>query len=195
MKSTEKRSLAGFIPIVASLLAFYTAASSGTEVWQATNTKALEAREAVQLGAMPGDEKISITLALNLRNKNQLIETTAKILSGASTRIMPREEFANLHAPTSDQAASAVLYLQQHGFRNIVLAENRLLVTADGTVGTIKEAFQAELHYFNANGRLAYANVTDAQIPPSLSGIVLAILGLQTVHMARKVTCDWLFVH
>lgn len=185
MKLTEKRSLAGFIPIVASLLAFYTAASSGTEVWQATNTKALEAREAVQLGAMPSDEKISITLALNLRNKNQLIETTAKILSGASTRIMPREEFANLHAPTSDQAARAVLHLQQHGFQNIVVAENRLLVTADGTVGTIKEAFQAELYYFNANGRLAYANVTDAQIPPSLSGIVSAILGLQTVHMAR----------
>ncbi|XLM22011.1 peptidase S53, partial [Chromobacterium piscinae] len=73
-------------------------------------------------------------------------------------------------------------HLQKSGFRNIKVAPNRMLITADGSAATAKTAFNATLHRFNANGRTAFANVTAAQVPQSLGDIVLAVHGLQNVH-------------
>ncbi|MBS0446059.1 MAG: PKD domain-containing protein, partial [Proteobacteria bacterium] len=41
------------------------------------------------------------------------------------------------------------------------------------------------LHAFDVRGRAAYANVTAAQVPDTLADTVLAVTGLQTVHLAH----------
>ena len=81
-----------------------------------------------------------------------------------------------------------VNYLRAHGFENVTMADNRLLVTANGTPSQIRVAFQAELHHFNVRGRQAFANVTDANVPQSLADTVLAVTGLQTVHLAHTLS-------
>ena len=65
---------------------------------------------------------------------------------------------------------------------NIEVAPNNLLVSATGGAGSIRNAFKADLHEYNVNGRRAYANVTDALIPQHLASTVLGVVGLQNVH-------------
>jgi subtilase family serine protease len=138
-------------------------------------------------GMVPFTKPIHIEVALKLRNTdalNSFIESSAR--AGAAARVMAPGQFAAQHSPTAEQAQAVVDYLTQAGFRNIVVAPNRLLVAADGTADIVQTAFQTTLaNVRTADGRDAFANTEDAHVPANLSGIVLAVLGLQTVHQAH----------
>ena len=155
--------------------------------WAATHTKAhaLAYAVATDKGAMVDDRSVPIAVALQLQNKAELDLLTQQLSAGRSTRTISSQQFMERYAPTREQAVRVVNYLRSHGFHNVVMAENRLLVTADGTPGQIRAAFQAELHHFNVRGREAFANVTDANVPETLADTVLAVTGLQTVHLAH----------
>ena len=131
--------------------------------------------------------RIHIEVALRLRNKAALdsfIEAAGR--PGATERVMSPAAFAGQqHSPTTDQA-QAVDFLNQSGFSNVHVASNRLLVSADGTADVVQTAFQTTLaRVQTADGRDAFANTEDAHVPANLSNIVLAVLGLQTVHQAH----------
>jgi subtilase family serine protease len=72
-------------------------------------------------------------------------------------------------------------YLALYGFSNIQVEPNQLLVQADATVQQAQAAFNTALNVYSQNGTTVFANVTDAQVPGSLSGTVLAVLGLSNV--------------
>ena len=162
-----------------------TAPLRAAETWHATHTQAHDVRDATHVAEMRSGEIIEIAVSLQLRNKSRLDEFTSKILSGANTKPMTQDEFMSAHAPAAAQVNAVVRYLRRHGFRNVSVADNRLLVTAEGTAGAVKTAFKAELHQYNVNGRMAHANVTPAEVPEALSTTVAAVLGLQTVHLAH----------
>jgi subtilase family serine protease len=138
-------------------------------------------------GMVPFTKPIHIEVALKLRNTdalNSFIESSAR--AGTAGRVMAAGQFAAQHSPTPEQAQAVVDYLAQAGFRNIAVAPNRLLVSADGTADIVQTAFQTTLaNVRTADGRDAFANTEDAHVPANLSGIVLAVLGLQTVHQAH----------
>jgi len=138
-------------------------------------------------GMVPFTKPIHIEIALKLRNTdalNSFIASSAR--ADSAERVMSPAQFAAQHSPTAEQAQAVVDYLTQAGFRNIVVAPNRLLVSADGTADIVQTAFQTTLaNVRTADGRDAFANTEDAHVPANLSGIVLAVLGLQTVHQAH----------
>ncbi len=166
------------------------AAPAAVQKWVATHTKAhtLAYAIATDAGAMPDSESVHIAVALKLRHKDALDALTQRLASGESSQVLSSQQFLDRHAPTREQAVRVVNYLRSHGLQNVAMADNRLLVTADGTPGQIRSAFQAELHHFDLNGRSAYANVTDAKVPDTLADTVLAVTGLQTVHMAHTLS-------
>jgi len=86
------------------------------------------------------------------------------------------------YAPTEAQAQAVASYLSSMGYSNVIVDDNRLLVSADGTASTAAAAFNTSLSHFTRNGQSGIANVTDAQIPGALADVVLAVLGLQTVE-------------
>jgi pseudomonalisin len=110
---------------------------------------------------------------------------TGAILSGKSTRYITSEQFLDRHAPTQAQADAVVAHLRAAGFTRIEVAANRMLVSADGTAAAVRAAFDTELRHFTVDGRDARANTGDARVPAHLAGIVNAVHGLQTVHIAR----------
>ncbi len=138
-------------------------------------------------GMVPFTQPIHIEVALKLRNTdalNSFIESSARV--GATQRVMSPGQFEAQHSPTAAQAQAVVDYLNQAGFKNVSVAPNRLLVSADGTADVVQTAFQTTLaRVRTADGRDAFANTDDAHVPANLSGIVLAVLGLQTVHQAH----------
>ena len=171
---------------VAAAALLVATAHAATTAWVPTTTKAHDPRNAVHLAPMRVGDPVPVVVSLKLRNKAELDALTARLLAGdPGARALTHAEFMARHAPTDEQVARVAAYLRQHGFTGIEVASNHLLVNATGGAGAVKEAFRAELHSYDVNGRTAYANVTDAFVPATLGDTVLGIVGLQTVHLAH----------
>lgn len=81
-------------------------------------------------------------------------------------------------------------YLQDAGFSHVEVLGNRLLVTADATVGQASKAFHTSLSRHQVGARTVYANMTVASVPTALAGVVQAVIGLNDVadytpHVAK----------
>jgi len=74
------------------------------------------------------------------------------------------------------------------GYKNIVVAPNRMLVSADGNAATAQRAFSTTLAKVRTHdGRIAFANRDEVRVPQSLQPHVLAVLGLQTANQAHVI--------
>ncbi|WP_175732886.1 S53 family peptidase [Burkholderia ambifaria] len=172
---TETRTK-GFLPLVQQ------GESSSTAGAPAASTAAAAAA-AIEMA--PG-ESVDIVLGLNLRNEAQLDQYLRDLHTPGSPhykQFLTPAQFAAQYAPTDQQVASVVAHLRKAGFVNVVVAPNRLLVSASGTAATIKSAFRTTLKRFTHNGRSVYANTDAAQVPNAIGGIVGAVLGLQNVEL------------
>ncbi|MEO6918562.1 MAG: protease pro-enzyme activation domain-containing protein [Collimonas sp.] len=169
-----------------TLAAFATTAHAQT--WAPTATKATAvastARTAVtHVSAMQAGALTHVVVALKLRNKAQLDQLTADLMAGRSHKTLSSDDFLRQYAPTKAQVQAVVDHLTRTGFTNITVSANHLLISANGSAGSVKSAFNTELHTYSVNGRGAYANISDASVPQALGDVVLAVHGLQTVHL------------
>ena len=142
------------------------------------------------MGALPMTQPIHVEVALKLRDREGLdafIATNATDqIRGHAPQLMTAERFLANHAPTQAQAQAVANYLTSMGYTNVTIAPNRLLVSADGTAATARNAFMTTLAQVRTrDSRIAFANTGDVRIPSSLHDSVLAVLGLQTVHQAH----------
>jgi pseudomonalisin/xanthomonalisin len=168
-------------PLAALLLATFGAAAHA-ETWVSTETKAPRASESVvHVAPMQAGAATHVTVSLKLQNKAELDKLTGDIMAGKA-RPLSRDQFMSRYAPSDAQVQAVVTHLRNSGFMNITVSDNRMLINADGSAGAIKAAFNTELHTYNVNGRSARGNTSDAQVPSSLSGIVLAVHGLQDIY-------------
>jgi subtilase family serine protease len=97
-----------------------------------------------------------------------------------------------LLAPAQPQAQAVADYLKRTGFTNVVIASNHMLVSADGTANSARAAFLTSFARVQTKeGRIAFANNSDAHIPTALQDSVLSVIGLQNVYQphifARRV--------
>jgi pseudomonalisin len=130
----------------------------------------------VVTGAVPEMQPMHIVIALKLRNREQLDSLVA------AHQILKPGQYATQHEPTQMQAQAVVNYLTRSGFTNIVVSPNRLLVSADGTAGNAATAFLTSFNRVHTKeGRIAFANTSDAYIPAALQDSVLSVVGLQNV--------------
>jgi len=146
------------------------------------------------IGALPMTQPIHIEVALRMRDRaglDALIANNARNqASGAAPQLMTSERFLATHAPTPLQAQAVANYLMRSGFTNVVVAPNRLLVSADGSAAAARDAFMTTFAQVRTQeGRIAFANTGDVRIPAALQDNILAVVGLQTVYQAHT------FVH
>jgi xanthomonalisin len=173
------------MPLIAAMLMSIGCMSAhAAPTWAITHTNAPEIRDGVHLGAMRDGEQVHVVVSLKLRNKAALDRLTNDIVAGRHAPLSSAA-FNAQFAPTDAQVQAVVKHLRQNGFTNIEVAPNHLLVSADGLHTAVKSAFKTELHQYSVKGRIAYANTSAAQVPPELADIVLAVQGLQTVHLAH----------
>ena len=159
--------------------------------WMATNTHAHPTNGAVFKRYLDPTETLNIAVVLRLRNADTLRQHLSRLTTPGSTEFrhwLTRDRILSDYAPGQDQAKAAAAYLSRAGFTNVRIAANRLLVTATGTAAAIRNAFHTELGRFVLNGREVIANTQDVQVPASLGGIVLSVLGLQTVDQMHPLS-------
>jgi pseudomonalisin len=163
-------------------------------VWVDTATKAfLTSNQQRAFAASPQMEATSgepahIVVSMKANNVGTLRDLARAVMKrGASDnqQFLTRQGFIDRFAPTPRQIERVTAYLRQNGFVNIKVSDNRMLISADGTVGTVKHAFNTPIVHFQKNGRIMYANAATAQVPEELGDSVLAVLGLQNVTRAH----------
>jgi pseudomonalisin len=152
------------------------AIASAPAGWAATATQAIPVANASDLGAAPASQSVTVRLGLNLHNSNQLAQAVAggQEVSDAA--------FMATYAPTSSDVSAVRQYLSSKGLGNISVEPNNLIVSATGTVTQVDAAFDTSIHAFSGSGTQFFANVTPAYVPASLSGIVVAVLGLNDMQ-------------
>ncbi|KWB20511.1 peptidase S53 [Burkholderia cepacia] len=183
------RRLACMLPLVLAAGAAHAATD-----WVDTHTKAfitapqLMARSAAAPLELAAGQTTDVVISLKLRNAAQLKQLAGDVNRPGSAKyrqFLTHEQFLADYAPTDAQVKSVVDYLRKSGFVNIVVAPNRLLVSARGSAGTVKTAFNTSLEHFDYAGRSGFANASTAQVPRALGDVVGSVLGLQNVAGAR----------
>ena len=170
---------AATLPAVASPAAFVSLAQHATVLRTGDTAN----------GALPAAEPMHIEVALKLRNPAQLQSFIASAKTSTLSmvqRTMTGAQFSADHAPTADQASAVAAYLKTAGFTNVVIAPNRMLVSADGRADTARAAFKTTFARVTTHdGRAAFMNTNAPQIPAALQDSVLSVIGLQNVHQAH----------
>lgn len=153
--------------------------------WTMTRTHAHDTVGATFDGSALGQEPVSITVALKIQNKDLLDRYTKELFHPGNPNYhkwLTSKESTAQFAPTQKQAQAVADYLIQMGFTDVQIADNRLIVSAQGTVDAARRAFRTEIGHFTRNGRSGIANTLDIQVPSALSDQVEYVLGLQTLE-------------
>jgi pseudomonalisin len=147
--------------------------------WANTNTQALKIVNATDLGAASATQSMTVRVGLALRNQSQL----ASAVAGGQQ--VDNGTFMASYAPTSTQVSAVTSYLQSKGLSNITIEPNNLIVSASGTAAQVQTAFNTSIHAFSGSGTNFFANTSPAYVPTSLGGIVVAVLGLNTIQAVK----------
>ncbi|MBX6420721.1 MAG: S8/S53 family peptidase [Nevskia sp.] len=166
-----------------ALAAFGAGAATGG--WSNTASRAYPLANAVAVGVLPENQPLRIVLGLKLQNEGALDDFLARSRTPVTRdygRSLSGAEFVAAYAPSLRQVQAVTDYLRRAGFSDIVVAPNRLLVSATAPAASVEAAFATQLMRFEYQGRTVYANTLDAKVPAALGGLVQAVLGLQNAE-------------
>ncbi|MCU4182803.1 S53 family peptidase [Acidiferrimicrobium sp. IK] len=158
-----------------------TAAASATG-WVATATQALPTAGLTDLGPLAGSTPMTVTVALDLRDRPALDSDIAR------GTILTSDQFDQQFAPTAGEVSQVEGYLQHAGLNPTSVSANNVLITASGTAGAVEAAFDTAIHSFAGAGHAGYANTAPASVPSTLGGVVGSVLGLDTLTVMVPTT-------
>lgn len=171
-----------YSPLLLSAALVLPQLSAQTTSWVPTATQAVTSLvSATNLGHANVPGLLTVRLGLALQNKAALdqyiqnINDPSNALYGQS---LTPDQFAAQYAPSSAQVSAVVAYLQSLGFTGIQVEPNNLLISAQGSVAQVEQAFHTNLEQYSQNGQLVFANTKPAMVPASLGSTVAAVLGL-----------------
>jgi pseudomonalisin len=172
-----------------ALLVVCTTLNVYAQSWASTATQAYPIHylsNAKLIGSLAPSTAMHIVVGLEERNVDQVQPTLKRMLTpgdplyGTSFTVA---QFVARFAPMTAQVQAVKNYLSRQGFTHVTVADDHLLVEADGTAGEVEASFNTTLEQYSVNGTTVYVNTAPAQVPASLSGIVAAVLGLNNIAM------------
>jgi subtilase family serine protease len=108
------------------------------------------------------------------------------------------KQFGQRYGMSLNDLNKITAWLSSQGFINIKVANGRNEIYFDGTVGQLESAFEIEMHHYLVDGVVHLANAGEPMIPPSLTGAVVNVSGLNdfapkprakaTAHLTSYVT-------
>lgn len=169
--------------VVVSFVSLLVLSGSAAAQWVNTATQGVGPAllNATAQGLLPESTPVHVNIGLEIQNRAALVSYVRSISTPGNPlygQELQPSDFVPAYAPSSAQVQSVVSYLNQQGFENVQIEPNNLMISADGTALTVSQAFNTQLESYLVNGASVYANMTAAQVPESLGGIVAAVLGL-----------------
>ncbi len=105
------------------------------------------------------------------------------------------EQYADRFGLSKADIAQISSWLASEGFTSIQPARGRNWISFTGNASQVASAFRTEIHHYNVNGKLHYANQSAPSVPAAISGIVTGFRGLHDFlphsHSHRRANPDW----
>jgi pseudomonalisin len=172
---------------VLSLLVVCESPKASAQSWASTATQAFPVKyltNATLVGPLNPTTSVHVAVGLKARNANQVqptlkaMLTPGNSLNGTSFTV---QQYVAQFGPTSAQVQAVENYMASKGFTDITVADNQLLIDGYATAADVQSAFNTALAEYSVKGLSVFVNTAPAQVPASLSGTVLAVLGLNNI--------------
>ncbi|MBV8204780.1 MAG: S8/S53 family peptidase [Candidatus Eremiobacteraeota bacterium] len=164
-----------------------------TTAWAPTATQAVPISHAAaamhsMVATLPETVPLRIVVGLSTRDRaGATLFVRRQYTAGDPLfhRFVSPAQYTTMFNPTRTQAATVASYLQRAGFTNVTVEPNNLLISATGTASRVAAAFHTAIASTMWRGQLIYGNVTPAQVPAQLRGLVVAVLGLTNAYQMK----------
>lgn len=137
---------------------------------------------------MAADRQLRITIALALRNRDQLEELIAEQQDPSSPqyhRWLTPAEFSDRFGPTADDRAAVEEWLTSSGLSVESVGGAGREVVATGAAATVEKTFAVKIA--TSGDGATYANLNDPQVPGSVAPLIGSIRGLgNTLHFKNN---------
>ncbi|WP_158598349.1 S53 family peptidase [Falsibacillus albus] len=128
------------------------------------------------------NKKTSLTVALNLRNSDQLDQFIASVNDPTSPNykhFLTTEEFKAQYGPTDESVEKVKSFLKKQGFKVQGVSSNNAFITVSGKIGQMEDAFGVKINdYKNDKGQTYFSNEDAPEIPAEFAGIIADVEGL-----------------
>jgi len=112
-------------------------------------------------------------------------QALTRLLSQQQDRTSPNyhkwltpEQWADRFGLSSNDIRQISNWLEAEGFTEIQAARGRNWISFNGTAAQVESALGTEIHQYNVNGVMHYANARAPQVPQAMAGIVTGFRGL-----------------
>ena len=137
--------------------------------------------KATDLGPVDPNTVIAVTVWLKLHNEAKLDELVTQQQqrgSGQYHNWITQDQLNASFGPTSQELKSVQNYLNAKGLSTVFVAENNLFVKVQGTVATIQNVFEVQIHNYNFTGQTYRSNTADPSVNDASGAHIAAITGM-----------------
>ncbi len=117
---------------------------------------------------------------------NQLLGDQQNPRSAQYHKWLTPEQYADRFGASSNDLGRIAAWLQSQGFTVQLTARSRTWITFSGTAQQVQNGMHAEIHRYNVNGEIHYANAANPALPAAFAGMVSSIRGLNDFRLKPK---------
>lgn len=174
--------LALLSPITGALyLQISSAKASSPDLTALTGSTPLWIQKAHLLRRHKTDDRITVGVFVQSSDRDGEMQLLSDLYNPHSEHYhhwLTSEAFSDRFAPSADAIAAVTSYLTDAGLK-LIASPDTSLVLATGTTAQVEAAFHTQINdYSIVDGRQFYANVSNINLPKSLSGSVQGVYGL-----------------
>lgn len=188
-RTTVIRSKCAGALVLVALFAIFFSPNASAQSWASTATKAFPVQylaNATLVGPLAPSTAVHVVVGLEAQNASQVQPTLLAMLTPGNALYgtsLTLQQYVAQFGPASAQVQAVENYMTSMGFTNITVSDNQLLIDGYATASQVEAAFNTALAQYSVNGASVFVNTSAAQVPASLSGIVIAVLGLNNLAL------------
>lgn len=144
----------------------------------------LSQNDVVKIGDVEPDKQLNITIALKLRNKDNLEQKISLAhVKRTYGRVVSNLDLKNSYLPDSNSHSKVLDFLKNNGLQPTKTYSGHMAIQVQGSVEAIEKAFKVTLSYYTFAGTEFFANSTEPLLPPEIADLIESIDGLNNLQL------------
>ena len=126
-------------------------------------------------------ERMILVLGVSAEQEHQLrtlLDSQQTVGSPNYHHWLTPEEFGQKFGPSPQDIQQVTGWLEQQGFRVGPVAKGGRWIEFSGAAAQVQTAFQTQMHNYEVNGKMHFANASDISIPSALAPVVRGVASL-----------------
>lgn len=163
-------------------------AQNSAEILRLDGNVAPALMRATYVGHHAPSSVLDVTIALKLRNTEQLKEFLQLVQDPTSSeyhQFLTTQQFNTMYGPTAAQASAVAAWLESQGLHvTNVTPDNRLIYVQDQS-GKLEQTLGVQINDYIYHGRSIYGTQDNPQFPADVSDFIQSVNGLSNILQLR----------